>query len=67
MSEVVEAVMMQHKLRAAFEEGWRAAGGDPVQSPWNQEPRGWRAAWIKSETRQWLVAAGILSGEETWR
>lgn len=53
--------------RAAFEEGWRAAGGDPIRSPAEQEPVGWRLAWINSAARRFLVANGINTGRVKWK
>jgi len=58
---------MQYKFRQAFEEGWRMAGGDPLRSPWNKEPVGWRKAWIESQSRAWLVENQIISGDDLWR
>ena len=58
---------LQYEIRAAFEEGWRAAGGDPVRSPHNQGPVGWRLAWINSSARKFLVANGINTGRVRWK
>lgn len=58
---------LQNKARQAFEEGWRAAGGDSVRSPYKEPPRGWRKAWMQCETRKWLVENGVISGKDTWK
>lgn len=58
---------VQWLVRAAFEEAWRAAGGDPAKSPHDAEPVGWRAAWMKSTARNILVRNGIISGQDTYR
>ena len=58
---------LQYEIRAAFEEGWRAAGGDPIRSPAEQEPVGWRLAWINSAARRFLVANGVNTGRVKWK
>lgn len=58
---------LQYEIRAAFEEGWRAAGGDPIRSPADQVAVGWRRAWIESTARAFLVANGINPGNVTWK
>ncbi len=58
---------LQFEIRAAYEEGWRAAGGDPVRSPSAQEPVGWRLAWMNSKARAFLVANGINTGKVHWK
>lgn len=58
---------LQYAIRAAYEEGWRDAGGDPVRSPHEEELRGWRAAWMKSKARVFLVANGINTGRVNWK
>ena len=58
---------LQYEVRAAYEEAWRDAGGDPVRSPADQEPKGWREAWMKSCARAFLVANGINTGKVTWK
>ena len=58
---------LQWEIRNAFEEGWRAAGGDPIRSPHDQTPRGWRLAWLNSHARQFLVANGITTNKVTWK
>ena len=58
---------LQFEIRAAYEEGWRAAGGDPIRSPAEKEPVGWRAAWMESSARRFLVANGINTGRVIWK
>lgn len=58
---------VQWLVRSAFEEAWRAAGGDPAQSPHDAEPVGWRAAWMRSTARNILVRNGIISGQDSYR
>lgn len=58
---------LQYEIRAAYEEGWRNAGGDQIRSPFGQEPVGWRAAWLKSKARAFLVANGINTGLVRWK
>lgn len=58
---------LQYEIRAAFEEGWRAAGGDPIRSPAGQVAVGWRRAWIESTARAFLVANGINPGNVSWK
>lgn len=58
---------LQWEIRNAFEEGWRAAGGDPVRSPHDQASRGWRLAWMNSRARKFLVANGITTNKVTWK
>lgn len=58
---------LQFEVRRAYEEGWRDAGGDPVSSPSDQEPKGWRLAWLQSAARGFLVANGINTGKVTWK
>lgn len=58
---------VQWLVRSSFEEAWRIAGGDPAQSPHDQTPVGWRAAWMKSNARSILVRSGIISGQDNYR
>lgn len=58
---------MQYEIRAAYEEAWRAAGGDPVQSPHTQEPKGWRLAWMGSRARKFLINNGIIQEGLGWK
>jgi len=58
---------LQYEIRAAYEEGWRDAGGDPVRSTYEDDPVGWRAAWMKSKAREFLVANGINTGRMKWK
>lgn len=58
---------LQWEIRRAFEEGWRAAGGDPVRSTHIEEPKGWRLAWMNSSAREFLVANGINTGRVDWK
>ena len=59
--------MIQWAVRAAFEEAWRLAGGDPARSDPNLHPVGWRAAWMSSNARNLLVKNGLISGEDTYK
>lgn len=62
---------MQHQYRSVYEDGYnqarKDAGLDPIVSPWQDEPVGWRKAWLGSKARAWLVDNGLLSGKESWR
>lgn len=58
---------VQWLVRASFEAGWRAAGGDDVHSHHSEPAKGWRGAWLQSEQRAILVRQGIISGQDTWR
>lgn len=58
---------LQFLARAAFEQGWRAGGGDPVSSPFKEPAVGWRLAWLKSEARAFLVENGLINGDDTWK
>ena len=58
---------LQWEIRNAFEEGWRAAGGDPIRSPHDQPPVGWRMAWLNSRARKFLVANGITPNKVTYK
>ena len=59
--------LLQFEIRAAYEEGWRDGGGDPIRSPADEFPKGWRAAWMVSKARAFLVANGINTGKVTWK
>jgi len=58
---------LQYEIRAAYEEGWRDGGGDPIRSPSEQEPVGWRKAWMGSQARGFLIANGINTGKVSWK
>lgn len=58
---------VQWLVRSAFEEAWRLAGGDPVASPHDEPPAGWRAAWMNSQARNVLVRNGMISGEDSYK
>lgn len=58
---------LQYQVRAAYEEGWRAAGGDPIRSAHMEEPKGWRLAWLHSKAREFLVDNGINTSRVTWK
>lgn len=45
-------------VRASFEIGWRAAGGDPAK---------WRDPWKSSPPRATLVAMGYIKEEDGFR
>lgn len=59
--------VVQWLVRSSFEEGWRAAGGSQERSPHDQEPRGWRLAWMNSKARDVLVRNGMISGKDAWK
>lgn len=59
--------LVQWSHRAGYEEAWRKAGGDPERSNHNDEPVGWRAEWMKSETRAVLIRNGLLTGEDRYK
>jgi len=58
---------LQYEIRAAYEEGWRDGGGDPLRSSYDREPVGWRAKWLTSQARAFLVANGIQTGLVKWK
>lgn len=58
---------LQWEVRRAFEEGWRAAGGNPEQSPHYEQPRGWRLAWLNSKSRAFLVVNNLISGQDGYK
>lgn len=60
-------VRLQYEIRAAYEEGWRDGGGDPISSPHEKSACGWRASWLKSKARRFLVANGINTGKVEWK
>lgn len=66
-SRALQPEFVQWIARAAFEAGWRAGGGDPVESHHSEEAKGWRAAWMESAQRDVLVRQGIISGQDRWR
>ena len=57
----------QWLVRASFEEGWRAAGGNPIQSHHTGEPVGWRLAWMGSRSRDLLRRYGMISGQDSYK
>lgn len=58
---------VQWLVRSAYEEAWRAAGGDPSQSHHADEPKGWRLAWLGSKVRSVLIRNGMISGEDSYK
>lgn len=58
---------VQWMVRAAYEEGWRDAGGSNEKSRHDEPARGWRKAWLESSARNMLVRNGLISGDESWR
>ena len=58
---------VQWLVRSAYEEGWRAGGGDPAVSHHAAAPVGWRAAWMCSESRNTLVRNGMISGKDAYK
>lgn len=58
---------IQWEMRSAYEEAWRAAGGLEDASPHDQEPVGWRLAWMNSKARSFLVTNGMISGQDMWK
>lgn len=59
--------LVQWSHRAAFEDGWRKAGGNPTPSDHRGDPIGWRLAWMQSDTRATLIRNGLLSGQDTYK
>ena len=58
---------VQWLVRSAYEEGWRAAGGDTTRSPHTESPKGWRLAWLASTVRDTLVRNGMISGKDSYK
>ena len=58
---------VQWLVRSAYEEGWRAGGGDPAVSHHAEAPVGWRAAWMGSESRNTLMRNGMISGKDAYK
>lgn len=58
---------MQWEMRSCYEESWRQAGGDPVDSHHTEAPVGWRLSWLNSKARAFLVTNGLISGKDAWR
>lgn len=58
---------LQFEIRAAYEEGWRDGGGDPIRSPADEFPKGWRAAWMNSKARDFLVQNGLITGKDNYK
>lgn len=58
---------VQWLVRSAFEEAWRAAGGDPALSHHDATPIGWRLAWMQSNAREVLRRHGMISGQDTYK
>lgn len=67
--EQLEAIknLVQWSHRAAYEEAWRKAGGDPVKSDHRGEPVGWRKSWLESDARAVMLRNGLITGAETWK
>lgn len=58
---------LQWEVRAAFEAGYTAAGVDRGQSSMNPQKGKWFDHWIASKSRAFLVANGLMTGEDTYR
>lgn len=58
---------VQWLVRSAYEEGWRAGGGDPVVSHHADAPVGWRAALVGSDSRNTLLRNGMISGKDAYK
>lgn len=48
---------MQWEVRRAYESGYRAAGGG----------KEWRDHWMQSDSRKFLVANGLMTGNEGYK
>jgi len=58
---------LQWEVRAAFEAGYTAAGGDRRQSVNRPEKGKWFDEWLVSKSRAFLVANGLMAGDEGWK
>ena len=63
----VNVQVMQWAVRNAYEEGYRAAGGDRGASDMNPEKGKWFDLWVNSRARKLLIQNGIISGMEDFR
>lgn len=57
----------QYYMRQAFEEGFRAAGGNRGQSVISPERGKWFDSWVVSKTRATLVSNGAIDGTEGYK
>ena len=62
-----EPALVQWLVRAAYEEGWRAGGGDDTHSSHLDEPVGWRLAWLGSSARGVLIRNKLIDGRDVWK
>lgn len=51
---------IQWEIRAAFERGYRAANPET-------KTKDWKDAWLKSESRAFLVRNGLITGGEGYK
>jgi hypothetical protein len=58
---------LQWEVHAAFEAGYTAAGGDRGQSVNRPEKGKWFDHWITSKSRAFLVANGLMTGDEPYK
>lgn len=59
--------LLQLEVRAAFEAGYTAASSDRGQSVINPKKGKWFDYWINSKPRAFLIANGIITGEDDYR
>lgn len=62
----VNVNIAQYFMRQSFEEGFRSAGGSGI-SETNPNKGKWFDYWMTSQTREILVANGVISGDDNWR
>jgi len=58
---------LQWEVRQAFENGYRAAKQDRGQSKMNPEKGEWFDHWIISKSRAFLLANGLITGDEGYK
>ena len=58
---------LQWEVRAAFEDGYTAAGGERGQSSINPQKGKWFDHWFTSRSREFLMANGLMTGEEGYK
>lgn len=58
---------MQWEIRAAYEAGYTAAGVVRGESQINATKGKWFDHWINSKSRAFLVANGLMTGDEVYK
>jgi hypothetical protein len=58
---------LQWEVRSAFERGYRAAGMSNGQSAINPNKGKWFDHWMNSKSRAFLVANGLMTGDEGYK